>query len=137
MARITTTIDVSGPFFHADIRKTFRQNARTLMEAIAREGEADVRAQLQAGSGARQPIRQIGDRVSDHVHGRAAALRGKAWSLHAVVSVNNSGFSARQGISLMAAAAQVERGTGAFRRTASRLRRARAVNNAELAKGLN
>lgn len=139
MARkaITTTIDLSGPFFRNDPGKTFRQNVRLLMERIAEEGEADVTAQLRAGESSRAPIRRLGDRVSDHVIGRTRSLTGKRWAVSAVVSVNNSGLSQAQGISLMAAAASVEQRTRACRRTTSRLRRARAVNRAELLKGIS
>lgn len=132
--RTPTTIDVSGPFFERDVHKTFYENARAMMEAMAAEGEADVKAQLAPGN--RRPIRLLGDRVSDHVRGRVRSVAGKRWWLNAVVSVNNIGFNRPEGISLMAAAGTVERETGAFRRTSSRLGRARAVNRAELTKGL-
>ena len=53
-----------------------------------------------------------------------------------VVMVANRGLSAKQAISLMAAAGEVERQSGAFRKAAARLRAARLVNVAELVKGL-
>lgn len=139
MARkaIATTIDLSGPFFRKDPTKTFRQNIRVLMDAIAAEGEEDVKAQLRAGNAGRKPIRRLGDHTSDHVIGRTRSLKGKRWAVTAVVSVNNSGYSRAQGVSLMAAASSVESRTHAFRRTAARLRKARAVNSVELTKGMN
>lgn len=138
MARtpIATTIDLSGPFFKVDPVKTFRANVQTLMEAVAKEGEGDVKAQLRAGNGSRKPIAALGGHVSDHVVGRVRSLSGKRWQVTAVVSVNNSGLTAKGGISLMAAASEVERQTKAFRRTTARLRKARALNTAELLKGL-
>lgn len=135
--KIATSIDKTGPFFTHDPAKTFRQNARVMLEAVAAEGQEDVRVQLRAGESTRAPINLLRDRVADHAIGRVRSLSGKRWALTAVISVNNSGFSRREGISLMAAAASVERRFHPFRRTASRLRSARAVNQAELAKGMN
>ena len=136
--KIATTIDMSGPFFRHDPRKTFRQNVRVMMAAIAAEGEDDVRAQLEAGQDRRAPISAGVQpaRVSAHVVGRVQSLVGHPWAVTAVASVNNSRLTKRQGIALMAAASVLERREHAFRRTAARLRRARAVNKAELLKGL-
>lgn len=137
MARRTiTTIRYDGPFFRKDPARTFRQNIRTMLDATAQEGATDVRAQLAAGNASRAPIRYIGDHVSAHVVGRVHSLSGKPWAVTAVVSVNNSGYSKRAGIALMAAASEVEGRTGAFRRTQTRVRRAKAVNAAELLKGI-
>lgn len=134
--KIATTIDLSGPFFKSDPRRTFRQNIRVLMARLAEEGEADVKAQLRQGEGARAPIFALGDRVSDHAIGRVTSLVGKRWAVSAVISVNNSGYSRKQGISLMAAASSVEARTRAFRRTTTRLRKARAINADELLRGI-
>jgi hypothetical protein len=137
MARaFVTTIDLSGPFFRANPSKTFRQNIRVLMERLEEEGAADVRAQLEQSNAGRQPIRRLGDHTSDHVRGRVSSLSGKHWEVTAIVSVNNAGFSKAEGVSLMAAAASVERRTHAFRRTAGRLKRSRKLNAAELLKGI-
>jgi hypothetical protein len=135
--KITTTIDTSGPFFAHDPTKTFRQNARELMDAVADAGQIDVRAQLRAGRASRKPISELDDdHVEDYVIGRTRNLAGRRWAVSAVVSVNNNGFSPKQGIALMAAAAVVERQTHAFRRTTGRIRRARGVNLDELMKGV-
>lgn len=135
--RNTTSIKFDGPFFTGDPAKTFRTNIRAFMDTVAAEGEADVKAQMAVGTGSRAPIRALpAQRVSDHVRGRTKALDGKRWAVTAVVSVNNSGFSAREGISLMAAASRVESQTGAFRRTASRLRRVAKQAGAVLLKGI-
>jgi hypothetical protein len=131
-----TTIDLSGPFFRHDPVKTFRQNVRVLMDAIAAEGEKDVRAQLVAGNSRRAVIRRIGDHTSDHVVGRTRSLAGTRWATTAVVSVNNSGWSQAQGISLMAAASSVEGRTHAFRKTKNRIGRTRKTNMSELLKGI-
>lgn len=138
MARNATSIDLSGPFFTNDPRKTFRQNARVMLARLAEEGEQDVRVQQQASESTRAPIsnKVTPDRVSGHVVGRVTALSGKRWALTAVVSVNNRGQTEAGGIALMAAASRVEERTRAFRRTTYRLRKARAINAAELLKGI-
>lgn len=140
MARkYATTIDTSGPFFRGNPVLTFRQNVKVLMDAVAKEAEADIVAQLRVGQAARYPlgggIRP--GRVSAHVKGRTKNLSGKRWAVTAVASVNNSGFTQKQAIKLMAAASWLESQGHAFRRTAGRIRRSRAVNTAELTKGLN
>lgn len=135
--RIVTAISLEGPFFTKDPAKTFRQNVRVLMDEIAELGEADVKAKLRQGEPARRAMRGIQpDRVSAHVIGRTQNLAGKRWAVSAVVSVNNRGFSPKQGITLMAAAASIERRSHVFRRTTARLRRANKLNRAELLKGL-
>jgi len=135
--RNTTTIELDGPFFVGDPAKTFRQNIRAFMDEVAAQGEADVKAQLAVGAASRAPIRALpAQRVADYVRGRTTSLAGRRWAVTAVVSVNNSGFSPRQGISLMAAASEVERQTGAFRRTSSRLRKVARRAEAVLLKGI-
>lgn len=135
-SKLATTIDLSGPFFRKNPRLTFRQNVQVLMAAVAVEAEADVRAQMRQSDGSRKPIRVLGDHTSDHVIGRTRSLKGKQWAVTAVVSVNNSGFTKAGGTSLMAAGASVERRTHAFRRTTGRMRKAKALNTAELLRGL-
>lgn len=135
--KITTSIDMSGPFFEGDPTKKLHQNLDALKEAMAREGAEDVRTQLRATQGTRAPVRRLAPtHVSDHIIGRTRSLAGKRWVVTAVVGVNNSGFTPKQGKSLMAAARVVEARTHVFRRTTGRLRRLRAINRAELSKGL-
>ncbi len=135
--RITTTIDTSGPFFTKDPAKTFRANIRELMDALALEGAADVIAQLLSNQSRRAPIRIVEPpRVAGHVVGRTQNLRGKRWQATAVISVLNVDLTKAEGTALMAAAAEIESRDHVFRRTTSRLRRARAINRAELLKGL-
>jgi hypothetical protein len=78
----------------------------------------------------RAPISALGGHVADHVIGIVPDPTVM------VVMVANRGLSAKQAISLMAAAGEVERQSGAFRKAAARLRAARLVNVAELVKGL-
>jgi len=143
---VTTTIDLSGPFFKHDPAKTFRQNVRVMMDALAAEGEADVQEQMgQAGP--------EGAAVRPYVVGRTRSLGGKRWAVSATVSVQPANLSRAGALRIMAIAAGRHKATTSsgrnigttlgvegkhhvFRRTTSRLRRARAINAAELLKGL-
>ena len=130
-----TSIDMTGPFFTHDPRKTFRQNVRTLMIAVAREGEDDVKTQL--ASGKRDPISGGLGRTTDYVVGRAASVGHRPWEVTAVVSVNTSRLATEGAITVRAAASVVEAKTHAFRKTTGRIRRARSINRVELLKGIN
>lgn len=125
MTKIATTISFEGPFFQRDPAKRFRQNVAKFMEQVAEVGESDVKAQLNAGMAGRSPISAgvSPSRVSAHVVGRTSNLNGKRWAVTAIVSVNNSGMSRRQGVALMAAASVLEGRYRAFRRTTNRLRK--------------
>ncbi len=128
-------VDFKGPFFEGDPRKKVEQNIADLMVALAGEAEDDVRGQMSIGEAGRKPISShvLPTRVSAHVIGRPAKRPYTA----SVVSVRNQGLSQKQGIALMAAASRVEGVTHAFRRTAGRIRRARSIIRANLAKGLD
>ena len=130
-----TSIRKDGPFFHGDPAKTFRENAHDLMLAVAREGAADVRGQLAAGNSSRRPIARLGDHVSDHVEGELRK-RPSGPNYQVTVFVRNRGLSVKDAVSLMAAASVVESKVHAFRKSKGRMARARAVNSAELLKGL-
>jgi hypothetical protein len=138
----TSHIDFSGPFFTNDPGQTFRQNARRMERAMALEGEADVKQQMDAGAAGRAVIsRGVNpERVSGHVRAAIPYSPGGKSKLNAAILVNvyveNRGFTGRQGQALMAAFSQVERETGAFRKTANRLKRSRAANVAELLKDI-
>jgi hypothetical protein len=143
---MTTTIDLSGPFFRADPARTFRQNVRVMMRAVAAEGESDVKAQMQAAG-------REGAAVRPYVRGRTSNLAGKPWAVSANVSVETSGLVKPAAVRIMAIAAGrhnartkagryigttlgVEGNTHAFRKTKNRIARSRKVNEAELLKGL-
>lgn len=136
-AKIATSLDLSGPFFRVDPRKTFRANARAMLQAIAEEAAKDIQTQMQAGEAGRAFIRVGGGRVSAQVQGYASGVRsGNKWALTSRVHILNSGLSKSRAISLHAAAARIEARSHPFRRTAGRMRRAKAINRAELLKGL-
>lgn len=140
MPRVVTTIDTSGPFFEKDAAKTYFENLRAMMEAWGAEGEKDVVAQMSAGESSRALVSILDERVSEHVLGRAFSVAppGKNWWETAVVSVNakGGGLGRDQAIALLAASKEIESRYHPFRKTASRLRRARAVQQANLTKGL-
>jgi hypothetical protein len=123
-------VDLSGPFFRSDPAKTFRKNIRDFMDEIAKTGEADVVAQMRAGQGGRAEIRG-GGRVADYVRGRTSSISGKRWAVTAVVSVRPTG-DRKRAIAIMAAASEIEAREHIFRRTTSRLRKAKT----NLLKGL-
>lgn len=131
-----TRIDFKGPFFKADVNKTMLQNVHKMMTAFAAEGAGYARERLMSGSGSRAMVRELGDRVADHVVGRVMSRSGKQWTAAAVVQVYNEGLSASESVSLMAAASYVERRTHAIGSVTRQLRSARAVLQADLTKGL-
>lgn len=131
--KISSHIDFSGPFFKHDPSATFLANVEHMMAAVAEEGERDVRQQLAAGEGRRKPL-SVGGRLSTNVFGR---VRGRvAWRRWAAISPYEPTHSATEAIAIYAAASGVEQKVHAFRHTATAMRKARAVNAAELLKGI-
>lgn len=113
-ARVTPSITVSGAFFQKDPAKTYMENVRAMMEAAAEQGAQLARERFLVGSESRALIRELDDRVADHVIGRVASRSGKRWTTAAVVQVYNEGLTAEEGRSLMAAASLVEQRTHAI-----------------------
>ena len=140
MARkpLYTTIDLSGPFFTKDPSKTFRANARSMMRALVIEAQVDIDAQLIPGDSSRAEVSALGGHVSSRVAAGVPYTPGhsKTGAILANVYVPNWGYTPKQARSLMAAYSRVAKTTGAFKRTAQRLRKAKALNVAELLKGL-
>lgn len=131
-----TQIDLTGPFFEYDPVKTLSENVQTMMEAFAREGEAE--AKLLAA-----PHRKSGA-FYDGIKGRVRSVAGKHWLRTAVVSETHvydwkargaRGFQGRAEAQYRGG--KLEAKYHMFRTTATRLRRSRAVNQAELTKGMN
>lgn len=131
--RSSVNVDMTGPFFRADPEKTVMENIQKFMQGLADEGAKAARAGLSTGSSRRAMIRELGDRVADHVIGRTSALSGKRWMAAAVVQVSQEGFGAVESRSLMAAASSVERRTAAIRRVARSIN----ANKADFTKGLD
>jgi len=121
-----TTIVLTGPFFKAQPSKTFRQNVRLMLEAMAKEGEEDVKVQYPVLTGAGQA----------GVVGRVRSLSGRPWALTMVISEQHV-YPWPHGGMKQYRGGKTEAKRHMYRTTASRLRKSRAVNNAELAKGLN
>jgi len=129
MVRAVTTIDATGPFFQYDPVKRYSQNQIEMLEAFAKEGEQDIQAQVAAaGYG--------GGHFYEGVVGRVHSLGGKQWKATAVISQTHvypwPGGGAKE-----YRGGKLESRHGFFRKTKTRLNRSRAVNKAELTKGLN
>lgn len=127
MVRPVTTIDLSGPFFQGDPGKKLSDNIQTMLEAVAKEGERDVKAQ-----------------ASSHVYtgaflggikGRVHSEGGRHWLRTAVVSQTHV-YPWPNGGNRQYRGGKLEARYHMFRTTASRLRRSAAVNRAELTKGM-
>jgi hypothetical protein len=130
--KLTGTIRYEGPFFTQDPGRTFAQNARAMMAAIAAEGEADVKARI-----ASIPPRGVdtGETRRKFV-GRVASHSGRRWRATAVIGIPNVGMDADEAIHTYAAMASIERRYGPVAATSRALRQARAINAAELLKGI-
>lgn len=135
------TVHLDGPFFTRNPAKTVRGNIRDMLEALAREGEADVRDHSPTGpTGA----------FRAGIQGRVESVTGKRWYLHAVISQTHVypwgqhvGTTIRSGRKQVAnrgeaqyRGGKLERKLHMFRNTASRLRSMRSVIGADLARGL-
>lgn len=119
-------VEFSGPFFTKDIKKTFRQNARAMLDGMAREGEDAVKRE--------SPVRTGAFRAG--VRGRVASLGGKPWMLTAVISQTHV-YRWPKGGQKQYRGGKLEARRHMFRRTASALRRSRAAAMADLTRGLN
>jgi hypothetical protein len=132
MARFTSSISLKGPFFSKDPAKTFGRNLADLAERMAEEAAKDYVARTAGGN--RAPVSRIGGRVSDRVvHFSKNVGLGKTQS---VATLARRGLSGDDAIALDAAGAEVEKQTHAWRKTTNRMRRASAINRAELLKGI-
>jgi hypothetical protein len=132
MAKYTkVTVDLTGPFFQKDPGLTVRGNIRKMVQGIAEEGEKAARGAIDA-----LPLPNSVGWTSAHTVGRAESLSGKSWWLHAVISANTDGMNAKDAIRTKAAASSVEGRYHPYRRTASAIRRSRAVLSANLTAGI-
>ena len=131
-------VEYSGPFFTKDIKKTFRQNARDLVLAIAEDGEQLVKANLTPGHG-----RLTGD-YADAVNARVGSLKGKKWALTAVVTSTRhltmpgfKGFGIFLESGIKGGRQTSFRGLWVYRRVGQALKRNSRAARADLTKGLN
>lgn len=122
---VLMAVDLDGPFFQRDPKKTVRQNIGRMMEGLAREGEDMVRARYPVFTGA-------GRRG---VVGRVHSLGGKRWALTAVISQQHvypwPGAGARQ-----YRGGKTERRYRMFRTATTAIRRSRHILYARLVEGL-
>lgn len=130
MARFVTTIKRTGPFFTHDPAKTFRANADVLMEAIAREGEADVQAQTSA-------FKHPSGAFREGVQGRTHRLDGAPFKHPGVVVSQTHVYPWKSGAPKQYRGGRAEAVYHMFRRTRGRIRAVNKLNAAELLKGLN
>ena len=146
--RNVSTIDYSGPFFTKDPGKTFEENIDAMMKAMAMEAWKDVRAQIYQ----RQPQMPYWTGFSTKRIARRMIhpwKTGRAYSLvwastdglpgrpeARAASGNRSQFRGNAAAIVHAAQATIEARWHPYRKTTNRLRRSRAVNRAELTKGM-
>ena len=127
-------IELSGPFFVRDPRKTVRANIRLMLDGLSDElGEA-VKGDIVSHQGA---MPNWTGWTLDHTYGYTTSPRtGKHWELWAAVATVSAGMDKKQAIRTKAAAATIEARWHPFRRGKSAVYRARALISANLTKGL-
>lgn len=118
------SIDLSGPLFQRDPGKTIKQNIRRMMQGIAEEGERAVKSGWTNST-----------RGRSGVTGRAHALAGKPWTLHAVISPQFV-YPWKGGGSKQYRGGRDKVRNRAFNATTYRLRAARSVLGANLTRDL-
>lgn len=148
MVRVTSTVNLSGPFFERDPAGRLKANFADMMAVVAAEMERDVAAQISARRGSMPGWSGF---ALSRVVGRTKALDGKPWALTAVVSLNYQGLSAADARRLMAEGAGrhtprsirpngttlgIEQRWHPFRRTARSTRAAIKAQTVNLTKGL-
>ena len=126
---LQTRVELDGPFFTRDVRRTVRQNITEFEEAIAAYGQERARGAL---AGKRGAIPRWTGWTHGRIIGRTQAeMRrgGKAWQVTAVVSANTDQLGRREAIRTKAAASSIEGRFGIFRRTTFAIRaKMRSVN---------
>ena len=144
MQPISLTIDLEGRFFTADVRRTVRQNLRALSEALAEQGEAEVKARLAGGGREAAHTARL---VRGRTHA-VASRGGRQWALTAVISPYTDDLDGPQAVRALAIAAGrknpiphgrtrgAEGRTHAFARTKRALRIAGKAAAVDLVKGL-
>ena len=127
-----TTIDFTGPFFTGDPEKQFDENVDVMLKAMGEEARSDVVAQID--SHAQDMARSIGWSVSRvAVRSTFPWRQGKGYS---VVWTSTQGDDKKTATRTMAAMSTIEGRWHPFRVTKNRLGKSRAINMAELTKGM-
>lgn len=134
MSDIKAKVQLQGPFFTLDPRRTMRQNILDFDNALAAYGEAKARSFLDARRG---QIPGWTGFTRNRIIGRTRAEMargGKVWQVTAVVSANTDGLSKKLAIRTKAAASVLESKFRIFRATTFAMRaKAKTV---DLTKGL-
>lgn len=130
-------VEYSGPLFTRDIRKTFRENARAMLQDIADDGALLIQQDLTPGHG------RVTGEFADHVIGRVTSLRGKRWQLTSVVSSTvhltmpgHRGFAQFLEDGTKGGTKTAYRGLFVFRRVAAAIKRTNRPDRADLMKRL-
>lgn len=124
--RIRYDIDISGPFFTKDVRKTVRENMRAALLETVMQGRDIVQQQLTPGHG------YLTGNLSNHIQASNKSLTGQPWALSAVVrSTVNQTMPGHKGYAM-----KVEAKYGMFRNARSAMRRAGKLLKANYTRGL-
>lgn len=136
--RVTSNVEVSGPFFTRNPGKTLRANVRDLMDALAEQADRDIEQVVDAHV---KPM-------PGYVRGRTSSLQGKRWGTWARVAPTTAGLGKPAAIRMMAILAGrhqgnhgttvgIEKQWHPYRAARSNVYRARALLTADLTRGLD
>lgn len=132
-------IELSGPFFERDVKKTFRENARSMLAAMVAEGVIPIRQELNAHRSSKQH-----PHAADGLRAELHSISGKPWVISAAIhqyTVYPWGDAAKTASSTRMQAqykgGKLEARIHIFRRVYLALRRSRKITQANLVKGLN
>lgn len=132
-AGIEARVTLDGNFFRRRPGATIYDNVRDLMDALAAYGQQEARGEILAHRGAMPGWTGW---TLDHVIGRTSSYAGRRWAVTAVVTASTGELGAADAIRTKAAASGIEARFHPFRRTAGRIRQARALITTNLTKGL-
>ena len=124
--RVRYDIDLSGPFFTKDVKKTVRENMRVALLETVTQGRDIVQQQLTPGHG------YLTGRLSSHIQAANKSLSGQPWALSAVVrSTVNQVMPGHKGYAM-----KIEAKYHMFRNARAAMRRAGKLLRANYTKGL-
>ena len=128
MVRIKTTIDRTGPFFQHDPAKTFRENEDAMMAAVAEAGEREAKIIA-------SPFRVTGA-FQEGIRGRDRRLTGAPFTRPTAVVSQTHIYPWKSAGVRQYRGGKLEASRHIFRLTSKRVGSVRALNQAELLKGL-